>query len=80
MAAPVSLTRQSWHGVTYMHTKMDFSRLEANAAAWLKRHLEDVRDTFGEGQAYAVAVELEDDPWTVLQLYVEDVRDAARAA
>lgn len=63
-----------------MNTKIDFSSLEADVAAWLKRHLEDVRETFGEGQAYAAAVELDDDPWTVLQWYAEDVKGVAQAA
>ncbi|MER9521509.1 hypothetical protein NKI44_29825 [Mesorhizobium sp. M0614] len=60
--------------------RIDYSTLEADVAAWLKGHLEHTRETFGEGQAYAAAVELEDEPWTALQWYVEDMRSAARAA
>jgi hypothetical protein len=56
---------------------MDYGTLEADVAAWLKSHLEHIRETFGEGQAYAAAVELEDDPWAALQWYVEDVRSVA---
>jgi hypothetical protein len=61
--------------------KIEFERqlwVELDVAAWLKGHLEHIRETFGEGEAYAAAVRLEDDPWTVLQWYVEDVKSAAR--
>ena len=55
---------------------INYSTLEADVAAWLKCHLEHIRETYGEGEAYAAAVRLEDDPWTVLQWYVEDVKNA----
>lgn len=58
-------------------TIINYSTLQADVAVWLKSHLEHIRETFGEGEAYAAAVELEDDPWQALQWYVEDVRKAA---
>ncbi|WP_404925712.1 hypothetical protein [Mesorhizobium sp. ORM16] len=62
-----------------MTKKIDFISLEAAVAAWLSDHLEHVRETFGEGEAYAAAVELEDDPWVALQWYVEDKRRGSTA-
>ncbi|WP_143744497.1 hypothetical protein [Mesorhizobium prunaredense] len=58
-----------------MTMKLDYSRLEADVAAWLKTHVECVKEYCGEGEAYAEAVRLlDDDPWQALQWYVEDTR------
>ncbi|KQU80514.1 hypothetical protein ASD12_32555 [Mesorhizobium sp. Root102] len=61
-----------------MQINLNYATLEADVAAWIKTHLEDIRETLGEGEAYAAAVELEDNPWTALQWYCEDVRMGQR--
>ncbi|CAH2399619.1 hypothetical protein [Mesorhizobium escarrei] len=58
--------------------EINYSTLEADVAAWLKGHLEHIGEVYGEGEAYAAAVELADDPWTALQWYTEDMRRLLR--
>ncbi|RVD14625.1 MAG: hypothetical protein EOS73_24685 [Mesorhizobium sp.] len=61
--------------------RVEYSNLEADVIAWMKGHVAQVKEDFGEGEAYAEAVRLlDDDPWQALQWYVEDVRRGLKTA